>query len=564
MKTKILLTIGMLIFFMLTISSRGVTQTQNASEKETISVWSVPETEELTKTFIHEYGKLHPNTELKMEPLMVSGFTETIHKTPGVAFVSKETGVSFKDASLLTMVVGRDVIVPVMNAGNPFTSVLEDQGISVKKFREAFTTDKADWDIFLENKVTAPLKIYVLDDNLAQSAVAAFLNVRPEMVATFEIKQADEIIRLVQQDKYAIGFCRLNNVTEPGQQEMLDNLKLLPIDKNGNKKIDYHEKIYGNLHDFNRGLWIGKYPGALIHNIYSISSADAAEENVAGFLSWVVTDGQDFMESNGFSELVHNERQSRLEKLHPQQIVLESPESRSAKSKIYFFTGLGMLFVAIVAGFVYRSRRKNAKMPLGTFPRHAKILNENVLSFPKGLYFDKSHTWVYMEKEGLVKFGIDEFIPNVTGDYTRVILRNPGEKVKRKEAVVTLVRKGKQINIHAPVSGTIKEINEALVADPFMINHSPYDEGWVYKIKPSNWLREISFFKMGEAYKEWISHEIIRLKDFLACSFHIKNLAEGNVAIQEGGELISQPLKELGPEIWEDFQSHFIDTSDMY
>jgi glycine cleavage system H lipoate-binding protein len=211
-----------------------------------------------------------------------------------------------------------------------------------------------------------------------------------------------------------------------------------------------------------------------------------------------------------------------------------------------------------------RHWNKKVKMPMGTIPKYAKVLNESVLSFPNGLYFDKSHTWVFMEEGGMVKFGIDDFIPNVTGEYTRVIMKNPGETVKRREPVVTLVQKGKQITIHAPVSGTIKEINEALVSDPFTINSSPYNEGWIYKIEPSNWFREIRFYKLGETYKVWIGNEITRLKDFLACSFNIKKLSEEELAFQEGGELILEPLKDLEPKIWEDFQSYFIESADKY
>lgn len=564
MKTRILLTVGMLMFFTGSISSRGATQTQNAPEKETITVWSTPEVEVLTGTLVSAYGKLHPNLAFKMQELPNQVLTENLNKPAGVVFYAQESDFELKDNSLLQMVVGRDVIVPVMNAGNPFYTDLENSGVSVKKFREAVITNEAIWDIFLENNVTAPLKIYVLDDNLAQSAVAAFLNVHPEMLTTFEARPANEIIRLVQKDKYAIGFCRLNDLAPLGQQEMVENVKLLPIDKNGNGRIDYHEKIYTNLNDFKRGVWIGKYPGTLIHKIYTVSSIEPGNENVTEFLSWVVTEGQQFMETNGFSELVYNERQSRLDKLYPQQIVLEPNEPQSAKTKTYFLIALGMLVLTMIAGFVYRKRGKKSKLPLGVFPKYIKVLTENVLSFPKGLYFDKSHTWIYMEKEGLVKVGIDDFIPKVTGDFTRVILKNPGDKVKRKEPIVTLVQKGKHIYIHAPVSGTIKEINEALVADPFTINHSPYGRGWVYKIEPSNWMREIHFFKLGAIYKEWITSEINRLKDFLACSFNIKHLEEGNLVIQEGGEIIAYPLKELGPEMWEDFQNYFIETADMY
>jgi glycine cleavage system H lipoate-binding protein len=169
-----------------------------------------------------------------------------------------------------------------------------------------------------------------------------------------------------------------------------------------------------------------------------------------------------------------------------------------------------------------------------------------------------------MEEGGRVKMGVDDFIPNVTGNYTRLIMKSPGEKVKRMEPVVTLIRKGKQITLNSPVSGTIKEINESLVADPFMINNEPYGEGWVYKIEPSNWLRETQFFKMGSSYREWIIGEFSRLKDFLACSLNIMNLEGGKPAFQEGGELMLHPLKDLDPRVWEDFQNYFINTADTH
>jgi len=544
------------------VSIRGAAQ--NATEKETVTVWSTPDVQGLSAIITAEYGRNHPNLELKTKPFIQPAFSENMNESAEVAFVSQESAELISDSSLFKMVIGRDVIVPVMNAENPFVSVIDQQGISVQKFREAFTAGSPEWGIFLGNEEKQSLKIYVLEDETAQSAMAGFMGINREFVSGAELKSANELLRLVAQDKYAVGFCRLMNITEFGKQAMPGNIKLLPVDKNESGQIEYHERIYGSLDDFKRGVWIGKYPRTLIRCVYAVSPSTMPNENVAGFLSWLVTDGQQFMEPAGLSELVYNERHSKLEKIHPSQIVLEPEPEQTAQFDPLLIIVLGLLFVAIIAGIVYRNSRKKRKMPLGNFSRHAKILTENALSFPGGLYFDKSHTWVFMEKKGTVKFGVDDFIPNVTGDFTRVILKNPGEQVKRKEPVVTLIQKGKQIQIHAPVSGTIKEINEALVVDPFVINNSPYEDGWIYTIEPSNWLREISFFKMGETYKEWISNEILRLKDFLACSFNIKSLNKGEFAFQEGGELIPHPLKDLGPEIWEDFQNYFIDTSDMY
>lgn len=561
MKIKILLTVGLLIFFSSFISSRDATQ--STSEKEIITIWCTPDVQQLASTFIAEYGRLHINLDIQLMPL-THEFPANLNETNGLAFVSQKSGISVTDHSLLKMVVGRDVIVPVLNAKNPYLSTIDKKGISASAFREAVTSDRANWNILVAEGEGNPLKLYVPVSRPAQSAIAEYLDVSPEIFSMVETKPADEIIRLVQKDEYTIGFCRLNDLTEPGQLELPENVRLLPIDKNENGQIDYHEKIYGDIDDFKRGLWIGKYPGKLVNKVFSISQTEPKDKNVADFLSWVVTDGQQFLEPNGFSELVYNERQSRLAKITPQQITVVTAESESSRSKIYLLTGLALLVVAVVTGMVYQRRTKRVKINSGPFSDNAKILDEKALSVPKGMYFDKSHTWVFMEKEGVVRLGIDDFIPNVTGDYTRIILKNPGDKVKRKEPVVTLVQKGKQINIHAPVSGTIKEINEVLVTDPNTINHSPYEEGWIYMIEPNNWQREISFFKMGDAYKEWIRNEISRLKDFLACSLNIKNLAEGAPAYQEGGELVAQTLKEFGPKVWEDFQSYFIDSSDMY
>ncbi len=562
MKNKILLTIGLLMFFTSVVSSHGVTQ--NVTRKEMVSVWSSPQVHEFSNILTREYEKLHPELQFRLESLD-NVLAEKLNETRGLAFVSEESDILVPNNSLLKVIVARDVIVPVINMDNPFISMMEQNGVSADKIKKAITNGATDWSSIVNNATKEPFHIYFLNDESAQSAISSFLDLSPEVMGKVDIKTTPDMIGWVQKDKYAVGFCRLVDIINSDRTDVIEGIKLLPIDKNGNGHIDYHEKIYGNLDDFKRGVWIGKYPKSLVNNIYSVSLANSDDENITAFLSWVVTDGQKFVEPGGFSELLYNERLSRLEKLNPPQIVLENQEPQSAKSRTLLYASLGILVVLIFAGIVvFQNQKRKSRVPLQTNPKRHKVFDESLLSFPNGLFFDKSHTWVFMEKEGKVKFGIDEFISSITGDYTRVILKSPGDRVKRKEPVVTLVQKGKQINIHAPVSGTVTEINEALVADPFTINHSPYNDGWIYMIEPSNWLREIQFFKMGESYKEWITSEITRLKDFLACSFNIKNLAEGNLAFQEGGELISQPLKNLGPEVWEDFQNYFIETSEMY
>jgi len=183
------------------------------------------------------------------------------------------------------------------------------------------------------------------------------------------------------------------------------------------------------------------------------------------------------------------------------------------------------------------------------------------MDVPKGLYFDKTHTWAFMEQDGNVRVGIDDFLQHITGKLTKIRMKEAGEKVRKGEAIVTIIRDGKQLNIYAPISGTILAQNESLMTDSAILNSSPFFKGWVYQIEPKNWLREVQFMFMGEKYTDWLRDEFVRLKDFIAASVRTDEMVYAHVILQDGGELTDNVLADMGPEVWEDFQTRFIDTS---
>jgi len=66
---------------------------------------------------------------------------------------------------------------------------------------------------------------------------------------------------------------------------------------------------------------------------------------------------------------------------------------------------------------------------------------------------------------------------------------------------------------------------------------------------------------MAEKYKLWLQDEFIRLKDFLSTSVRSNENVYAHLVLQDGGELTDHILADLDPEVWEDFQTNFIDTS---
>jgi hypothetical protein len=141
------------------------------------------------------------------------------------------------------------------------------------------------------------------------------------------------------------------------------------------------------------------------------------------------------------------------------------------------------------------------------------------------------------------------------------MLKENGTEIRRGEKILTLVKEGKQLNIYAPVSGIIKSRNNILQKNASMVNSDPYLSGWIYEIEPKNWLREIQLMFMGESYFEWMKEEFVRLRGFFETALFPKQPEHEYVILQDGGELKDHVLADLGPEIWEEFQTKFIDKS---
>ena len=149
---------------------------------------------------------------------------------------------------------------------------------------------------------------------------------------------------------------------------------------------------------------------------------------------------------------------------------------------------------------VVRRIRNKKEVILDSASHFLPVFDENSVIIPKGLYFDKTHTWSFMKKDGTVKIGIDDFLQHITGFITRIEMKNVGDKIKKGERLLTIIQKGKQLNIYSPVSGTIKTQNETLITNSSLLNSAPYENGWVYTIEPTNWLLEIQFLTMAEKY----------------------------------------------------------------
>ena len=99
--------------------------------------------------------------------------------------------------------------------------------------------------------------------------------------------------------------------------------------------------------------------------------------------------------------------------------------------------------------------------------------------------FAETHEWADLEDDGLVWVGISDHAQEALGDVMFFQAPKLGQQVKQGEAIAVIESVKAASDIHAPVSGEIVALNEAVDANPELVNQSPYAI-WLFKIKPSS------------------------------------------------------------------------------
>jgi glycine cleavage system H protein len=117
---------------------------------------------------------------------------------------------------------------------------------------------------------------------------------------------------------------------------------------------------------------------------------------------------------------------------------------------------------------------------------------------PEGLKYTKEHEWARLEG-GLVTVGITHWAQDQLSDVVYVELPAVGRKVKQMEAF-GVIEAVKTVNdLFAPVTGEVVEVNTALGDQPGLVNQSPYEKGWMIRLKPQD-AKELDALLDARAY----------------------------------------------------------------
>lgn len=104
------------------------------------------------------------------------------------------------------------------------------------------------------------------------------------------------------------------------------------------------------------------------------------------------------------------------------------------------------------------------------------------MDFPEELKYTEEHEWVLVEDD-VVTIGITDFAQEQLGDVVFVELPEVGDALQTGETFGVVESVKAVSDVYAPLSGEVVEINEELPDEPEVLNNSPYDDGWMIKLK---------------------------------------------------------------------------------
>jgi glycine cleavage system H protein len=124
------------------------------------------------------------------------------------------------------------------------------------------------------------------------------------------------------------------------------------------------------------------------------------------------------------------------------------------------------------------------------------------MNIPENLRYATSHEWILVEGDtGTV--GITD---HAQAELTDIVFAEPpaiGKSVKAGDVAAVVESVKAASDIYAPVSGEVVERNEAIEADPALLNTDPFGAGWIFKIRIAD-AAELADLKDAAAYREQI------------------------------------------------------------
>ena len=273
----------------------------------------------LTVKWADEFEKIHPNVTVNVSAGGAGkGMADALSKMADLGMYSKEVSQEEIDKGAWWIAVTKDAVMATINSDNPCLKDITSKGITKETFSEIFITGKIKtWGQALGTKSKEELHVYTRSDACGAAEMwAKFLfNKKQEDIQGLGVNGDPGIADAVRKDIQGIGYNNLNYAYDMTTRKTYAGISVVPIDLNGNGKIDPNENFYMSLDSIQNAIQKGIYPSPPARDLYFVSAGKPTNELVLEFLKWILADGQKFVVESGYIVLTPEKIKSEQSKI---------------------------------------------------------------------------------------------------------------------------------------------------------------------------------------------------------------------------------------------------------
>ncbi len=322
-RTLIVFAFGLILFFLPALTSWGQGKGDKTAPKPPVEIqgtirvsgaWALYP---MMVKWGEEFRRVYPKVRVDISAGGAGkGVADALAGLVDIGMVSRDiTGEEMKKGAFFVPVV-KDAVFPAMNADNPVSAKgLLERGMKKQTFIDLWIKGKnLTWGEATGISSKHPVNVYTRSDSCgAAETWAQYLGgKKQEDLNGIGVYGDPGLAEAVRKDLLGIGYNNLNYAYDFKTSLPIRGLAVIPIDLNENGKIDPEE----DLKDKNRAIRAvasGTYPSPPARELYLVTK-DKFRGLSKGFLRWILTNGQQYVEENGYIRLSKNHVDDALKK----------------------------------------------------------------------------------------------------------------------------------------------------------------------------------------------------------------------------------------------------------
>ena len=274
--------------------------------KDTISISGAFALYPLAVKWAEEYQKLHPEITIDISAGGAGkGMTDVLSGMVDLAMFSRSVSPEEVTKGAWYIAVSRDAVLPMISDKNPHLADLKLRGVTQAEFADIFVNKKiTEWNQLTAKPGHDKLNVFTRSDACGAAEMwGKYLGKNQESLQGVGVFGDPGISDAVKNDPLGIGYNNVIYAYDIKSRKPYPGMAVIPIDINGNGKIDAAENFYTSLDSVMLAIREGIYPSPPARDLYLISKGTPVKKSVTAFLEWILTDGQKFVNEAGYVQL---------------------------------------------------------------------------------------------------------------------------------------------------------------------------------------------------------------------------------------------------------------------